>query len=621
MQTLVILGASGDLTRRLLVPALAGLERRRRLSSLRIAGYSLETWDDAAFVDHVHAALGEAGVVLDGDTWARLASRLCHRHGDLSGADLRQLRSLMDGDAVFYLALPPAIFGDAAAGLAQAGLNDGGDVRRLVVEKPFGTDLASAEALNAAIHEHWREDQIFRIDHFLGKETVQNLMVVRFANRMLEPLLRTNHVDQVQITVAETLGLEGRWRYYDGVGALRDMLQNHLMQLFCLAAMEPPAVWDAGVLRDHKVEVLQATHPLVDAAAWAARGQYTAGTEQGRSVPGYLEEPGVPGGSTTETFAALKLRVDTWRWNGVPFYLRSGKRLAADVSEIAFRFREPPTRLFHLTPLARAERNWLVFRLNRPEGIDVSLQAKQPGLELEAVTARLHSDYGTAGGDPSAYEQLLLDALEGDHTPFLRFDEAEWAWRLLDPVLAAWRDGHPGTYPAGTMANAHAIGAQLAYPGRQVISMSGDGGLGMLMGELLTVALHELPVKIVVFNNSSLGMVKLEMLVDGIPDFETDHAPVNYAAIAQAAGAHSVRVTEPTDVRSALAGALDHPGPALVDLVTDPDALSIPPHISGDQVKGFALAATKVVLGGGVGRMLEMARDNLRNVPRPSFVG
>ena len=450
MQTLVILGASGDLTRRLLLPALAGLDRRRRLGSLRVVGYSLESWDDATFVDHVHGALADAGVSLDTGTWQRFARRLAHRHGDLSPAALGQLRSVVEGDAVFYLALPPARFADAAAGLAGAGLNDAGGARRLVVEKPFGTDLASAEALNVALHRHWREDQIFRIDHFLGKETVQNLMVVRFAKSILEPLLHDDYVDQVQITVAETLGLEGRYRYYDGIGALRDMLQNHLMQLFCLAAMDPPAVWEADVLRDHKLGVLKATRPLTDAAGWAARGQYTAGREQGRSVPGYLEEPGILAGSATETFAALKLVVDSWRWRGVPFYLRSGKRLAADVSEIAFRFREPPTRLFHRTPLAQAEPNWLVFRLNRPEGIDIYLQGKRPGLELEADTARLHADYGTAGDEASAYEQLLLDVLSGDHTPFLRFDEVECAWRLLEPVLAAWRDGRPCLYPAGT---------------------------------------------------------------------------------------------------------------------------------------------------------------------------
>jgi glucose-6-phosphate 1-dehydrogenase len=450
MQTLVILGASGDLTRRLLLPALAGLDRRRRLGSLRVVGYSLESWDDATFVGHVQGALGDAGVTLDAGTWRRFAGRLAHRHGDLSAAALRQLRSVVDGDAVFYLALPPDTFAAAAAGLAGAGLNDAGGARRLVVEKPFGTDLASAEALNVALHRYWREDQIFRIDHFLGKETVQNLMVVRFANSILEPLLHADYVDQVQITVAETLGLEGRYRYYDGIGALRDMLQNHLMQLFCLAAMDPPAVWETDVLRDHKLGVLKATRPLTGAAGWAARGQYTAGSEEGRSVPGYLEEPGIPAGSATETFAALKLVVDSWRWRGVPFYLRSGKRLAADVSEIAFRFREPPTRLFALTPLAQAEPNWLVFRLNRPEGIDVYLQAKEPGLELRAGTARLHTDYGTAGDETSAYEQLLLDALDGDHTPFLRFDEVEWAWRLLEPVLAAWRDGRPCLYPAGT---------------------------------------------------------------------------------------------------------------------------------------------------------------------------
>ena len=450
MQTLVILGASGDLTRRLLLPALAALDRRRLLGSLRIVGYSLERWDDAAFVDCVRTSLAEAGATVDAPTWDRFAGRLAHRHGDLDPDALGQLRPDIAGDAVFYLALPPAAFAPAAAGLAQAGLNDGGSVRRLVIEKPFGTDLASAEALNAALRKEWREDQVFRIDHFLGKGTVQNLMVMRFANGMLEPLLCAAHIDQVQITVAETLGLEGRYRYYDGVGALRDMLQNHLMQLFCLAAMEPPAVWDADVLRDHKVEVLRATRPLPEGTGHAARGQYTSGAEQGRAVPGYLEERGIPRGSTTESFAALKLTVDNWRWDGVPFYLRSGKRLAADVSEIAFLFREPPRRLFHGASPGPPEPNWMVFRLNRPEGIDVYLQARQPGLELEAGTVRLHADYASAGGDVPAYEQLLLDALAGDHTPVLRFDEVEWAWRLLDPVLAAWRAGRPCPYAAGS---------------------------------------------------------------------------------------------------------------------------------------------------------------------------
>ena len=273
---------------------------------------------------------------------------------------------------------------------------------------------------------------------------------MRFANRVFEPLLCAKHVDQVQITVAETLGVEGRYRYYDGIGALRDMIQNHLMQLFCLAAMEPPAVWDPEVLRDHKVEVLRSVRTSADAVEkWAARGRYDSGEIDGQPVVGYLAEPGIEDDSTTETFAAVRLQVDNWRWQGVPFYLRSGKRLATSVSEIAYRFKEPPTHLFHQTPLASSEPNWLVFRLSQPEGVDLFVQTKTPGLEMSAELSRLHADYGS-GAETTAYEQLLLDVLEGDHTPFLRVDEVDNAWRLLDPVLDAWKTGEPAGYASGS---------------------------------------------------------------------------------------------------------------------------------------------------------------------------
>jgi glucose-6-phosphate 1-dehydrogenase len=447
---LIILGASGDLAARLLLPALYRLEARRDLEDLHIIGYGLEAWSKKEFVAHVRKALdGNDG--MEEEVWERLAGRLDYRSGDLTPKALRALPSDESaGATVYYLALPPGLFPEAATGIAEAGLSGGGE-HRLVVEKPFGTDLRSARELNAELHRHWDETSIFRIDHFLGKETVQNLMVMRFANRSLEPLLCAAHVDHVQITVAETLGLEGRYRYYDGIGALRDMIQNHLMQLFCLSAMEAPSIWDPTVLRDHKVEILRAVRrPTAPVDTWASRGQYGGGTLQEERVPAYRDEPHIDPRSRTETFAAVRLQVDNWRWEGVPFYLRSGKRLGASCSEIAYRFRQPPTQLFEETPLASASPNWLVFRLGHPEGVDLFLQAKRPGLELEADLTRLHADYGDDRTEATAYEQLLLDVLEGDHTPFLRVDEVEEAWRLLDPILGAWKTGDPEIYGAGT---------------------------------------------------------------------------------------------------------------------------------------------------------------------------
>jgi len=449
----VILGASGDLAARLLFPALYRLEARDAIDQLRIVGYGLESWSTDRFLGHVRKQLGEEGnVEVKGDVWNRISGRMEYKSGDLDAESLRALRTNEEsGTTVYYLALPPGLFPKAATGLVEAGLTGSGE-QRLVVEKPFGTDLASARKLNEELHRNWDEESIFRIDHYLGKETVQNLVVMRFSNRILEPLLCSTHVDHVQITVAETLGLEGRYRYYDGIGALRDMIQNHLLQLFCLSAMEAPSIWNPKVLRDHKVEVLRSVRrDTAGVENWAARGQYGAGTLDGARVPAYRDEPHIEDDSRTETFAAVRLTVDSWRWEGTPFYLRSGKRLGARVSEIAYRFRQPPARLFEETPLAISEANWLVFRIGEPEGVDLILQAKKPGLELEADLTRLHADYGEGSGrEASAYEQLLLDVLEGDHTPFLRVDEVEDAWEILDPVLEAWKTGDPEIYAAGS---------------------------------------------------------------------------------------------------------------------------------------------------------------------------
>jgi glucose-6-phosphate 1-dehydrogenase len=452
--SLVICGASGDLAGRLLLPALFHLERTGRLPALAIVGFSIEKWRTDEFQAHVRDRLQQFAPGFTDAIWQRFVKRLAYVSGDFSPQGTADLARAISGDAVFYLALPPKIFGDAATGLALAGLNQAqGAWRRLVVEKPFGVDLASARALNASVSEHWTESQVLRIDHFLGKETAQNLLVFRLANGFVEPLLNSRYVEQVQITAAETLGLEGRVSYYDGAGALRDMLQNHLMQLFTLAALEPLPVWEADVLREHKVEVLRAVRPIPakDVARFSVRGQYAKGRSGHADVPGYLEEQGIRSGSTTETFAALKLYVDNWRWKGVPFYLRSGKRLASNLTEVAFQFREPPRTLFREIADAKLDPNWLVFRIKPDEAVDLVAFAKKPGLSLETRPVTLHTPYLAAEEvEFAAYEQLLLDAIEGDRSPFIRYDEVDFAWQLLQPVLDAWKSGAPEAYAAGS---------------------------------------------------------------------------------------------------------------------------------------------------------------------------
>src|SRR6476620_7112870 len=449
--TLVVLGASGDLASRLLFPALLSLEHRDRLEGVRVIGYARQEWTTEQFHENLRASIDMGTKDVDQKYLDRFIDRIEFHGGDISVVALSSQKDVLDGPAIFYLALPPGVFADAAETIHKAGLSDETNGwRRLVIEKPFGTDLASALALNEQLHKGWREDQIFRIDHFLGKETVQNILVFRFANRFIEPVLRAAHVDEIQITVAETLGVEGRSRYYDGIGALRDMIQNHLLQMMTFATMEPPALWDAEMIRDHKVEVLKAVH-AVDPERDAVRGQYTAGLVEGEPRLAYQAEPGVDPASRTDTFAALRLHLDTWRWEGVPVLLRSGKRLAAKAHEVAYRFKEPQTRLFRHTPLEHADPNWLVFRMSPNECTELVVRTKQPGLDLEARESVLRAEYTEEGDyEASAYEQLQLDVLNGDHTPFLRFDEVEWSWRVVDPVLKAWKVGAPEDYVAGS---------------------------------------------------------------------------------------------------------------------------------------------------------------------------
>jgi glucose-6-phosphate 1-dehydrogenase len=450
--TLVILGASGDLTQRLLMPALYRLHTLGLTPDLRIVGYAKESWSREHFERHIHKALQSFAPDFKPAHWNRFRRQLDYVGGELQADQVAALKDKLSPNTMFYLALPPPLFGVAANALGEAGFstNPRGGWRRLVVEKPFGTDLASACELRAQMHAHWAEEQILRIDHFLGKETTQNLMVFRFANRFLEPIWNAQHISQVQITYAETLGVEQRAAYYDKAGALRDMLQNHLMQLFSLAAMEPPSSWDAEVLRDHKVEVLRSVVPMTAKTVdrHAVRGQYRAGHLGRKKLVGYRSEPGIKRGSNTETFAALRLEVDNWRWHGVPFYVRSGKRLASNYSEIAVQFREVPGPIPHAV---HAGNNWMIFRIRPVERMDLLVTAKQPGVKLAGRPVTLTAPYATPNDrEFSAYEQLLMDALGGDRSNFLRFDEVEWAWRVLTPVLKAWEKGTPDFYAAGS---------------------------------------------------------------------------------------------------------------------------------------------------------------------------
>jgi glucose-6-phosphate 1-dehydrogenase (EC 1.1.1.49) len=449
---LVILGATGDLTARLLMPAIYRLHQRGLTPDLRIIGYARPDWSCKEFQSYVHKALKKYSKDFSEAQWKKFAPMLDYAGGELEAGDLKKIKDRLPPSALFYLALPPPLFGPAAQALGEAGFAtaERGGWRRLMVEKPFGTDLASAEKLRAQMHAHWEEPQILRIDHFLGKETTQNLLVFRFANRFLEPVWNAQHIAQVQITFAETLGVEHRAAYYDGAGALRDMLQNHLMQLFSLTAMEPPAHWDAEVLRDHKVEVLRSVEAITarNVDRHAVRGQYGAGKSGRKKLVAYRAEPDVPRSSNTETFAALRLTIDNWRWQGVPFYLRSGKRLASDCSEIAVQFRRSPGAI---PGAVAADSNWMVFGIKPQQSMSLLANAKRPGLKMESHSVQLTAPYVREGETEfSAYEQLLMDALEGDRTHFLRFDEVEWAWRLLDPVLKAWKSGQPHRYAAGS---------------------------------------------------------------------------------------------------------------------------------------------------------------------------
>src|SRR6516225_4570219 len=488
--TLVIFGAGGDLTKRLVAPALYHLVQACKLPDrFAIVGvdYSDQTTEQwSQSLTKMIQTLTPASRI-DASAWSWLTDRMHYMRADFTQAEtFTHLEKLLAtqrnqnniANVLFYLAVGERFFGPIVEQLGRAGLTkqSGETWRRVIIEKPFGHDLSSAKALNAQILKVLSEDQIYRIDHFLGKETVQNILVLRFANGIFEPLWNGDHIDHVQITAAETIGVEGRGRFYEQIGALRDMVPNHLFQLVAMIGMEPPISFDADAVRNKKTELLQAIHPI--SPENAIRGQYGDGVLLEQKVQGYRHEPSVRPDSTTETYVALKLGVDNWRWAGVPFYLRTGKRLSARTTEIAIQFRQAPYALFRDTPVERLPANVLTLRIQPDEGLSVSFSAKRPGSEIEIDGVAMdfaYRDYfepvATVG-----YETLIYDCLIGDATLFQRADTVEAAWGAVQGLIDSWaRD--PATdfpnYAAGS-AGPNAADRLLARDGRAWLPLRAD---------------------------------------------------------------------------------------------------------------------------------------------------
>ncbi len=453
--SIVIFGASGDLTSRKLIPALFHLFRKRRLPSpTRIVGVSRSPLTDDAWRDELAIVTREHTTdKFEQDVWDEFAANIFYQPGDINKQDdfaaladrLEKLESGQSSDRIYYLASKPSLYEPAVAHLGEAGLADEAKgTRRVVIEKPFGVDQSSARQLTAAVHQVFDESRVYRIDHYLGKETVQNLMVLRFGNSIFEPIWNRNYVDHVQITVAESVKVGSRGGYYDSSGVLKDMFQNHLLQLMTITAMEAPARFEAKLVRDEKVKVLQSVRRLTgaDFATDTLRGQYQ----------GYTEEDDIPSDSQTATFAAIKLHVDNWRWQGVPFYLRSGKAMSCRTTQIVIQFREPPHMLIPDATPSSLKANRLVIQIQPAEGIQLHLQTKVPdeSMNMRLTTLDFRFDRQFKAELADAYQRLLLDALNADASLFARSDEVELAWGIIDPIVQAWRS--PAAPPLETYA-------------------------------------------------------------------------------------------------------------------------------------------------------------------------
>ncbi|MBM3859621.1 MAG: glucose-6-phosphate dehydrogenase [Verrucomicrobia bacterium] len=466
---LVIFGATGDLTKRKLVPALYNLAHEGQLpAGFAVVGFARREKSDDEFRAEMRAATGQFSRFspLNPGVWDNFARGLFYHRADFTApegyAALRQRLEQLDRDRgtagrrLFYLACAPSEFAAVIEQLGAAGLAHRHGPQRIIVEKPFGADLPTARELNRVLTNAFAEPEVFRIDHYLGKETVQNILSMRFANAIFEPLWNQKYVDHVQITVAESLGVETRGAFYEQAGALRDMVSNHMMQLLALTAMEPPSSLAAEDIRDEKVKLLRAIRPIRPNCACdcSVRGQYARGTVGGKRVAGYREEPNVAPDSNTETYAALKLHLDNWRWSGVPFYLRHGKRLPKQVAEIAVQFKPSPAVLFAAASAVPLQSNTLVLRIQPDEGISLRMNAKVPGTALNIQPVKMDFRYGGAFGasSPEAYERLLHDAVVGDSTLFLRGDEVECVWAITDSIRAGWAENPtaPALYEAGS---------------------------------------------------------------------------------------------------------------------------------------------------------------------------
>jgi len=464
---LVIFGVTGDLSRKKLMPAVYDLANRGLLPpGFALVGLARRDWEDEDFAEVVHDAVKKyARTPFDEDVWAQLAQGIRFVQGEFDDAsafeDLKQTIEDLDrdrgtmGNHAFYLSIPPKSFPQVTEQLRNSGLAEqqDGQWRRVVIEKPFGSDLVTARELNAVVESVFPPDSVFRIDHYLGKETVQNILALRFANQLYEPIWNANYVDHVQITMAEDVGVGGRAGYYDGIGAARDVIQNHLLQLLALTAMEEPVSFDAADLRAEKEKVLSAVRLPKDLGKHTARGQYSGGWSGGEKVVGFLEEEGMNPQSTTETFAAIRLDIGTRRWAGVPFYLRTGKRLGRRVTEIAVVFKRAPQYLFAESQTSALGQNALVIRVQPDEGVTIRFGSKVPGAGMQVRDVTMDFGYGHAftEASPEAYERLILDVLLGDPPLFPRHEEVELSWKILDPIEEYWaKQGQPEQYRPGT---------------------------------------------------------------------------------------------------------------------------------------------------------------------------